>query len=144
MPFYVDKTHWNLTHWAFKQLRTKSLYSRRAMIRRTVSGHENFSVSFEKHGAAWASLGRRTLLLLHVGEVFKREGSHRGSPEGVGLHDGLQASPDRHKQTDKLFQKHWQTRVVQTTWAHRATQSLVRSDLRREDFNSVGLIYLWI
>lgn len=50
-------------------------------------------------------MGRRTLLLLHVGEVFEGEGSHRGSPESVGLHDGLQASPDRHKQTDNLFQK---------------------------------------
>lgn len=43
-----------------------------------------------------------TLLLLHVGEVFKREGSHRGSPEGVGLHDGLQAGPDRHKRERQI------------------------------------------
>lgn len=43
-----------------------------------------------------------TLLLLHVGEVFKREGSHRGSPEGVRLHDGLQAGPDRQKRERQI------------------------------------------
>lgn len=34
-----------------------------------------------------------TLLFLHVGEVFEREGPHWRSPESIGLHDGLQASP---------------------------------------------------
>lgn len=45
-----------------------------------------------------------TLLFLHVGEVFKREGPHRRSPEGVGLHDGLQTSSDKENMTDTVLQ----------------------------------------
>lgn len=32
-----------------------------------------------------------TLLLLHGGEIFKGERAHRGSPEGIRLHDGFQS-----------------------------------------------------
>lgn len=42
-----------------------------------------------------------TLLFLHIGEVFKCEGPHRRSPESIGLHDRLQASPDRERQMQR-------------------------------------------
>lgn len=53
------------------------------------------------HVTAWYT---HTLLFLHVGEVFKREGPHRRSPEGIGLHDGLQASSDKENKTDAVLQ----------------------------------------
>lgn len=67
-----------------------------------------------------------TLLLLHVGEVFKREGSHRGSPEGVGLHDGLQAGPDRHKRERQIAWGCSETHADQMTRAQRETESRQR------------------
>lgn len=45
-----------------------------------------------------------TLLLLHVGEVFEREGPHGRSPESIRLHDGLQPGSDRDSERDKVFQ----------------------------------------
>lgn len=45
-----------------------------------------------------------TLLFLHISEIFKRESPHRRSPESIGLHDRLQASPDRDIQKER-FQK---------------------------------------
>lgn len=42
-----------------------------------------------------------TLLFLHISEIFEREGPHRRSPESVGLHDRLQASPDRDTQKER-------------------------------------------
>lgn len=138
MPFYVEKTLLNLTHWAFKQLWTKSLYSRRTMMRRIVS----FSARSEEHGAARASVGRRTLLLLHVGEVFKREGSYRGSPESVGLHDGLQASPDRHKQTDKLFQN-TDRRVLSRWREHTEKHGVWFRVIWEEKILTMWVWYIW-
>ncbi len=40
-----------------------------------------------------------------MGEVFKREGPHRRSPESIGLHDRLQASPDKETYREKDFKE---------------------------------------
>lgn len=45
-----------------------------------------------------------TLLFLHVGEVFEREGPHGRSPESIRLHDGLQAGSDKESERDNVFQ----------------------------------------
>lgn len=47
-----------------------------------------------------------TLLLLHVGEVFKCEGPHGRSPEGICLHDGLQTSSEKDNKRDYLTHTH--------------------------------------
>lgn len=61
---------------------------------------ENVSVEFDValSPAPRDNVHLHTLLFLHIGEIFKRECPHRRSPESIGLHDRLQAGPD--KQTD--------------------------------------------
>lgn len=51
-----------------------------------------------------------TLLFLHVGEVFKREGPHGRSPESICLHDGLQTGSDKENKRD--YSRHTHTHTV--------------------------------
>ncbi len=67
---------------------------------------ESFSVWFEEllSCVQRENVYSNTLLFLHIGEVFKCEGPHRGSPESISLHDRLQAGPD--KETDRHISEH--------------------------------------